>query len=192
MILLSLAVPLDQVMEDVQQKWVIRTVATDGETSSSSLLRSIPPLLWSLVQQRLLPLVELNMGAGECHVIRWSHKYFSEYATSRYLCSDDQIQHTYAALADYFSGESIPSHMKQKEKEGITDCIFCVNFTLALFDPLQMSGALLHCLPHSANLSSCVRRRSSITCASSQNFPSAWLGVGGRKSCLPCSLTTAG
>lgn len=107
-------------MEYVNQKWKSQTISTDGSTPTR--LNSIPPMLWSMVYQRLQPITELNMGSGECQVIRWSHKHYREIAVSRYLSCSDQIQHTYAALADYFSGKC--AH-EEKSKMHLFRSFFC-------------------------------------------------------------------
>ena len=94
-------------MEDVNKTWVSRILTKEEgeEEVSSPQLSSIPSLLWAQVYHKLQPLVELNMGTGGCHVIQWSHRYFKEFAESRYLQSEDQARSIYKSLADYFSGK---------------------------------------------------------------------------------------
>lgn len=133
-------------MKDVNQKWSPRTLTAmcDGDsTPSPSLLQSIPPVLWSLVYQWLQPLIELNMGAGECHVIQWAHKFFSECATSHYLSSEDQIQYIYMHLADYFSGK----YANEKGTTCSSVCVFYLFFmsVYPLYDTLVAANII--CLP---------------------------------------------
>ncbi len=94
-------------MEHINQMWVSRTLRRDEneEYAPSSRLSSIPSMLWAQVYHKLQPLVELNMGMGGCRVIRWSHKYFTEFAEARYL--NHQAQAVYESLADYFSGKYV-------------------------------------------------------------------------------------
>ena len=96
-------------MEDINKAWVSRTLQTKDEgeegLSSPPRLSSVPSMLWAQVYHKLQPLIELNMGTGGCRVIRWSHRYFTEFAELRYLNSEDQVQIIYESLADYFSGK---------------------------------------------------------------------------------------
>ena len=96
-------------MTSINETWasrIVRQVEGEEETSSSSShLSSIPSLLWAQVYHRLQPLVELTVGTGNCHVIQWSHRYFKEFAESRYLESGDQTRSIYQSFADYFSGK---------------------------------------------------------------------------------------
>lgn len=98
-------------MEVVNKTWKLRSLATGEDTpntsSPGSPLPSIPALLWSQVYHKLLPVTELIMGAGGYHVIKWSHRYFSEFATSRYLSSKEEVRKVYGHLADYFSGKCV-------------------------------------------------------------------------------------
>ena len=40
-------------------------------------------------------------------MIRWSHRYFLEFASSRYLNTAEQVEGVYGDLADYFSGQCV-------------------------------------------------------------------------------------
>ena len=124
-------------MEEINKTWVSRILVRteekkeeeeEGEreeeekerehTVSPPQLSSIPSMLWAQVTHKLQPLVELNMGTGMCRVIRWSHRYFAEFAESRYLQSEDQIQTIYNSLADYFGGKYACSQGKSPQIAG--------------------------------------------------------------------------
>lgn len=129
---------LNKVMEEVGKTWENRA----GEEP----LHAIPSMLWSQVHHTLQPLVELNMGSGDCHVIRWSHRYFSECAVSRYLNSEDKARQIHGDLADYFSGKFAITH----EEEGKCHNLYTSDLSLPLMSqdpPLPgMTVPCLHCL----------------------------------------------
>ena len=103
-------------MEVVNKRWFNRMLTSDGDDDEGGTalppppqLSSIPSMLWAQAYHQLQPLVELKMGTGVCRVIQWSHKYFAEFAESRYLSSEDQVKAIYESLADYFSGKYVLS-----------------------------------------------------------------------------------
>lgn len=102
-------------MKAVNEGWKARCLASGSSEETNYPLLSIPALLWSQVYHRLLPVIELNIGAGGCRVIRWSHRYFSEFATSRYLSSDKHIHNICGHLADYFSDKFFTSEEQSKK-----------------------------------------------------------------------------
>ena len=108
-------------MENINKEWTVRSLVSGGDANetSSHLLSSIPAMLWSRVYRDLLPITELVLGAGGHHVIRWSHRYFSELAASRYLHPKCQAHIIYRHLADYFSGKSVLDTAENKSKSCI-------------------------------------------------------------------------
>ena len=88
------------------------------EEEDGSLLTTVPSLLWSQLYQALLPFTELNMGCGGCPVIQWSHRHITEFATSRYLSSEDKIESIFGSLADYFSGKYVQKEQRKSKENG--------------------------------------------------------------------------
>lgn len=110
-------------MEEINKSWKVRGLATakDDVKADNAQLTFIPAMLWSEVHQQLLPLTELKIGSGGCHVIRWSHRYFEELVRSRYFTSEDQTRVVYGTLADYFSGKSVPPQI-QGSRDDESEC----------------------------------------------------------------------
>ena len=92
-------------MEDINQKWKERRNLATESWGHYPQLKTVPSLLWSQVCHRLGPITEPRMGSGGVQVIQWSHKYLTEYASSRYLGSEHQRKDIYDSLADYFMGK---------------------------------------------------------------------------------------